>query len=96
NAKLFAEEAESIMEDAEVITTPTEVKTGDAEKKKRSARILWNSAALQEFDVAERVANAAKNALYAGALRDREILDTAADALLALIASARTFSADAV
>jgi hypothetical protein len=68
----------------------------DAVDKKRAKPLLWNKVALEEFDIAERVANAVKNPSYAGALATREVTTEQADVLLDLIANARTLANDAV
>jgi hypothetical protein len=64
--------------------------------KKRVKPLLWNKVALEEFDTAERVAKAVKHPDYASALVVREVTAAQADALLALLATARGFSDDAV
>ena len=68
----------------------------DAEKKKNQVRLLWNAAQLTEFDVAERVGQAAKNPVYAGDLKSREVTAAHAETLLALVRDARNLAADAV
>lgn len=68
----------------------------DAEKKRSDVRLPWNGAALVQFDVAERVGRTAKDPRYAEALAVREVTPAQADELLALVAEARNFSADAV
>lgn len=64
--------------------------------KKRMTPLLWNKVALDEFDTAERVANAVKNPSYAPALAARDVTEAQADALLAKITTARGFADDAV
>ncbi len=64
--------------------------------KKKPRKLLWNKEALDELDLAEKVAQAAKEPNHARKLKERALPDDHADALLARIHAARTFSADAV
>lgn len=72
-------------------TTPS-----DRTTTKRAVALLWSTEALAEFDTAERVARAAKDPAFAPNLATRDVTAATADALHALIATARTLSSEAV
>ena len=68
----------------------------DAEGKKPQKKLLWSKAALDEFDLAEKIGKAAKLPVHAPTLKERELPDRHAENLLALVTGARGYGADAV